>query len=212
MKVSIRLTTLATAALALAGTLGAQQRPASNGGARPESRAASRPAGHDAARPGYASGGRYVARTPAPRGNAASMAGRPGPGARLERYAPARTGYAAERTSFNERRDVRDDVRRDGYRVPVARYGRPLITRAYATPHAYGAYRRYGGELPFGWDRVVVFHGFFPVAYAGFCEAVPADYGYLLPPMAPTYDPCLFGDRVIVFDRFSRSIVFVATL
>jgi hypothetical protein len=30
--------------------------------------------------------------------------------------------------------------------------------------------------------------------------------------MAQSYDPCLFGDRVIVFDRFSRSIVFVATL
>ena len=57
-----------------------------------------------------------------------------------------------------------------------------------------------------------MFGGFFPVAYAGYCEAVPYDYDYLLPPMAPSYDPCLFGDRVVVFDRFSRSIVFVAAL
>ena len=67
-------------------------------------------------------------------------------------------------------------------------------------------------RLPFGWESRVVFGGFFPIAYGGYCDAVPYDYDYLLPPMLPTYDPCLFGDRVIVFDRFSRHIVFIATL
>ena len=71
----------------------------------------------------------------------------------------------------------------------------------------------YGGRaFPFGWESSVVFGGFFPVAYAGYCADVPLDYDYMLPPMSPYDDPCLFGDRVIVFDRFSRHIVFVATL
>jgi hypothetical protein len=133
---------------------------------------------------------------------------------------------------------ARNDVGgRVGYRVPVAEHGRPLITRANATGRDYGrssAYgeTRFGGErgfrggrefrdgrwfyagraFPFGWEGRVVGGGFFPIAYAGYCDAVPLEYDYLLPPMAPSYDPCLFGDRVIVFDRFSRSIVFVATL
>ncbi|MFI5245366.1 MAG: hypothetical protein ACHQQR_09100 [Gemmatimonadales bacterium] len=71
----------------------------------------------------------------------------------------------------------------------------------------------YGGRaFPFGWESRVVFGGFFPIGYAGYCDAVPYDYDYMLPPMLPSYDPCLFGDRVVVFDRFSRHIVFVATL
>jgi hypothetical protein len=75
-------------------------------------------------------------------------------------------------------------------------------------------YNRWGGRLvlPIGWGPRVVFGGFFPVEYASYCEAVPDDYDYLLPPMEPSYDPCLFGDRVVVFDRFSRSIVFIAAL
>jgi hypothetical protein len=66
--------------------------------------------------------------------------------------------------------------------------------------------------LPIGWGGRVFFGGYFPVAYSGYCEAVPDDYDYMLPPMEPSYDPCLFGDRVVVYDRFSRSIVFVGAL
>jgi hypothetical protein len=134
------------------------------------------------------------------------------------------------RVDVRDRVDVRGraDVRgRDGYRpLAVAEHGRPLITRngfvggrEFGRPGFRGirvgpGFNHFGGRLvlPIGWGGRVVFGGFFPVAYAGYCEAVPDDYDYLLPPMAPSYDPCLFGDRVVVYDRFSRSIVFVAAL
>src|ERR1035437_5296152 len=136
--------------------------------------------------------------------------------------------------TYGSRNDPRAGA---GYRVPVAEHGRPLITRGYAPGREYGrpaayAGSRIGGDrgfrggrefrdggwfyggraFPFGWESRVVFGGFFPMGYAGYCDAVPYDYDYMLPPMLPSYDPCLFGDRVIVFDRFSRHIVFVATL
>jgi hypothetical protein len=75
----------------------------------------------------------------------------------------------------------------------------------------FGA-RGFRGGLPLGWEGRIVFHGLFPAGYAGYCEPVPVDYNYMLPAMAPSYDPCLFGNRVIVYDRFSRSIVFVAAI
>lgn len=120
------------------------------------------------------------------------------------------------------------DIRgRNGYSpVGVAGHGRPLITRGgfvgargygragYGGRHFGPGYNRWGGRLalPFGWGDRVIFGGYFPASYMSYCEAVPDDYDYLLPPMEPAYDPCLFGDRVVVYDRFSRSIVFVAAL
>jgi len=199
MKLSIRLAALAITAVALAGPLAAQQhhdrgrsQGRGYGGASPRQAA---PVQHYAqVRGGMRGGGAYQ-----PRGG---------------------NGYAAPRgNAWGARGGVGE---RGAYRVPVAEHGRPLITRGYG---AYGRPAYYGergfrdsrgffirADLPFGWERRVIFGGFFPLAYAGYCEAVPYDYEYLLPPMAPSYDPCLFGDRVIVFDRFSRSIVFVATL
>ena len=55
-------------------------------------------------------------------------------------------------------------------------------------------------------------NGYFPAAYASYCEAVPVDYDYMLPEMLPNYDSCLFGDRIVVMDRFSRGIVFTTVL
>jgi hypothetical protein len=109
---------------------------------------------------------------------------------------------------------------RPDVRAPIGRVSRPLITRAYPGPRGFGGSRVFRGagrfsvrgDLPFGWERSVVFHGYFPVGYASYCEPVPVEYDDMLPPPNPDYDPCLFGDRVIVVDRFSRSIVFVATL
>ena len=158
-------------------------------------------------------GGRYAYQ---PRGNPAGQNG----------YQSR--GIPAGQNGYQARNDFRD---RGGYRVPVAEHGRPLITRVSAPGREYGrspvyAGARFGGDrgfrggrwffggraFPLGWEGRVVFGGFFPVAYGGYCDAVPYDYDYLLPPMLPSYDPCLFGDRVIVFDRFSRHIVFVATM
>jgi hypothetical protein len=252
MKLTIRLTTLAITAVALAGVAGAQQQRSN---ARPGAR--SQPArSHTDNRPRqdvrpqqYASsranvrGGHadYQARS-APRGGN-GYASRPDP--------RGGNGYASRPglrggNGYQPRNDLRggsavrtgNEFRGDvGRRVPIADHGRPLITRANATGREYGrspAYSetRFGGErgfrggrefrdgrwfyagraFPFGWEGRVVSGGFFPIAYAGYCDAVPVEYDYLLPPMAPSYDPCLFGDRVIVFDHFSRSIVFVATL
>ena len=203
MRLSTRLTTLAITAFALAGTLGAQRTNA-----------------HPAA-----------AHSQAPRGNTASRAR---VDTRTQHYAPARADVRGRadvraRADVRGRAEVRGDFRgREGFRavddrrVPVAAHGRPLITRSGYVParvyggSVYGGPRfegvaRFGG-LPFGWDRRVVFHGFFPESYVGYCQPVPVDYDYMLPPMAPSYDPCLFGDRVIVYDRFSRKIVFAATL
>jgi len=123
---------------------------------------------------------------------------------------------------------ARNDFQGGDRRNPVAGNGRPLITRGGVYRGAYGgAYggqriwreSRFGGGgfyfrsgLPFGWESRIMLNGYFPVSYGGYCDAVPVDYEYLLPPMLPSYDPCFFGDRVVVFDRFSRSIVFVAAL
>ncbi|MFI5243905.1 MAG: hypothetical protein ACHQQR_01685 [Gemmatimonadales bacterium] len=229
MKLSIRVATLAITAVALAGALGAQQRTNAHSGARsqpPRSQAGSRAqAGAQVRVQHYApsradfGGGRYAAQ---PRGNS-----------RVQASYQAR-GNPAGQNGYQARNDFRD---RSGYRVPVAEHGRPLITRVSAPGREYGrspayAGARIGGDrgfrggrefrdgrwffggraFPLGWEGRVVFGGFFPMAYGGYCDAVPYDYDYLLPPMLPSYDPCLFGDRVIVFDRFSRHIVFVATL
>ncbi len=209
MKLSTRLTTLAITAAALSGVLGAQQRSSS----------------------------RAVAHAPAPRGHADNRVRQD---VRTQRYAAARPDVRGRsevqaRNDFRGRDDirgrsdlrVRDDFRgRDVRPLAVADHGRPLITaRGYAPGAVYGrspvyAGARFGAErgfvpragLPYGWDRRVVFHGFFPVEYASYCDAVPVAYNYMLPPMAPSYDPCLFGNRVVVYDRFSRNIVFIATI
>ena len=105
--------------------------------------------------------------------------------------------------------------------MPVAAHGRPLITRgAYGRPAfvggiRYGAgFNRFGGRLalPFGWENRIFVRGFFPVSYMSYCEPVPVDYEYMLPQMQPNYDSCLFGDRVVVMDRYSRGIVFAAVI
>jgi hypothetical protein len=174
--------------------------------------------------------GQSFARSQPPRGQVDNRARQD---VRVQQY--ARAGIDARGgNAYGPRNDPRAGT---GYRVPVAEHGRPLITRGYAPGREYGRPVAYGGSrfggdrefrggrefrdggwfyggraFPFGWESRVVFGGYFPGAYAGYCDAVPYDYDYMLPPMMPSYDPCLFGDRVIVFDRFSRHIVFVATL
>ena len=232
MKLSIRLTAVAIAAVAFAGVSGAQQR----GGGHSGGGGASRSSGHAT-----------QARSPAPRGHAQSFARQD---VRVQRYAAPRAEVRGRNTvqarndfrgrsefagrsdfrggiDVHDRVDARGRVDVRGRPIAVAGHGRPLITRGgFESPRGFerpgfrgGAhfgrgYNRWGGRLvlPIGWGDRIVFGGFFPVAYGGYCEAVPYDYDYLLPPMEPSYDPCLFGDRVVVFDRFSRSIVFVAAL
>jgi hypothetical protein len=251
MKLSIRLTAAAIAAVALTGAAGAQQRGGGghSGGSRAsghsQSAGGSRSPGYSqqargSRSPGYA----QQARAQAPRSFARQDI-------RVQRYAAPRADVRGRndlqgrndfgRNDLAGRNDVRGhvdvrahvDVRgRDGYRpVAVADHGRPLITRGgfvgsrgygrpgygrpgYGGAHFGAGFNRWGGRLalPIGWGGRVVFGGFFPADYVNYCEAVPDDYDYLLPPMAPSYDPCLFGDRVVVYDRFSRSIVFIAAL
>jgi len=216
MKLSIRLTTLAFTAVALAGTIGAQQRPGGHGSAHSQA-----PRGH------AGNGARHEVRVQhyAPsRGERGDVRGRDSYQARGDfrgRTGPAPRADLRGRNIPAARNDFRG---REDYRVPVATHGRPLITRGYAPVGGFGRAGVYargprfgavGGfglraGLPLGWESRVVFHGFFPLEYASYCQPVPQSYDYLLPAMAPSYDPCMFGDRVVVYDRFSRSIVFVA--
>lgn len=239
MRLSIRVTAVAIAAVAFASVAGAQRRGGgghagggmrSSGGHAPQARAqVSRGSSQGFARQNVQVH-RYAAAPQAAYGGRAAFTGRNQFTARNEF---ANRGGGRPNVDPRARVDVRG---RDGFRpVGVAEHGRPLITRGggYVSPRGYRpgegrafagrgygrghfgpGYNRWGGRLvlPIGWGDRVIFGGFFPVAYASYCEAVPYDYEYLLPPMDPSYDPCLFGDRVVVFDRFSRSIVFVATL
>jgi hypothetical protein len=215
MKLSTRLTTLAITAVAVAGVLGAQQR---NEGRSAQRAQAPRPQAAQHAQ--------------APR---ARSENRGRQDVRPQQYAGSRTDVRG-----SNRYEARNDPRghslaasssefrgRDGYRPPVADHGRPLITRGgvagrvYGRPAYYGGarygyagYNRFGGRLmlPFGWESRIVVRGFFPLSYASYCEPVPVDYEYMLPEMLPNYDSCLFGDRIVVLDRFSRGIVFTAML
>jgi hypothetical protein len=213
MKLSTRLTTLAITAVAVAGVLGAQQR--NEGRSAPRAQAPrAQPAQH----------------SQAPR---AHMENRARQDARPQQYASSRTDVRAS-NRYEPRNDPRgrtvadrgNEFRgREAYRPPVADHGRPLITRggarAYGRPAYYGGarygyagYNRWGGRLalPFGWESRIYVRGFFPLSYASYCEVVPPDYEYMLPEMLPNYDSCLFGDRIVVIDRFSRGIVFTAML
>jgi hypothetical protein len=223
MKLSTRLTTLAIAAVAVAGVLGAQQRN--------ENRSAPR---------AQAPRAQASQHTQAPRGR---VENRGRQDSRPQQYASSRAdvrggnGYAARPDPRGGNRfDTRNDPRAHSLaagsnefrgRPPVADHGRPLITRGgiagrvYGRPAFYGGarygyagYNRFGGRLalPFGWESRIVVRGFFPVSYASYCEPVPPDYEYMLPEMLPNYDSCLFGDRIVVLDRFSRGIVFTAML
>jgi hypothetical protein len=207
MKNTLRLTTLAIAAVAFvaaAGALGAQQRSSVHTSARAQA-----PRGHTESR---------VRQDVRPRSYAQAR-----PEVRGRNDFAARAD-ARGRADFSARADVRgrDDFRgRDSRVVPVASHSRPLITRsAYGRPAfvggiRYGAgFNRFGGRLalPFGWESRIVVRGFFPVSYMSYCEPVPVDYDYMLPEMLPSYDSCLFGDRIVVMDRFSRGIVFAAEL
>jgi hypothetical protein len=227
MKLMTRMTTLAITAVALAGVLGAQQRTNGRGAPRSQPRAS----GPATVRSQPRMSGQSFARVQQPpRGQ---MDFRARQDVRGQQYSRAGADMRGGNT-YQQRNVYRTPT---PYRVPVADHGRPLITRGvapgrdYVRPNVYGG-TRFGGDrefrggrefregrwfyggraFPFGWESRVIFGGFFPIGYAGYCDAVPYDYDYMLPPMLPSYDPCLFGDRVIVFDRFSRHIVFVATL
>jgi hypothetical protein len=215
-----RLTTLAIAAAALAGTLGAQQQRGGNNHSAPRAQVSRAQAPRA-----------QMSRAQAPRANYAENRARPD--SRSNQYArpdvrgradfgargvPARNEVRG-REDFNGRNDFRG---RNDSRVAIADHGRPLITRAGFVGRAgfnggirFGAgFNRWGGRLvlPFGWENRIFVNGYFPAAYSTYCEAVPADYDYMLPDMQPNYDSCLFGDRIVVMDRFSRGIVFTAVL
>ena len=66
--------------------------------------------------------------------------------------------------------------------------------------------------LPFGWERRIVLYGVFPWAYDPYCDEVPYDLEYLLPPLYRGHHRFIFGDRLIVIDRITRHIVLVIRL
>ena len=231
MKLSIRLTTIAITAVAFAGVLGAQQRSCGRTGraragraraqarrAQPVTRASRRACAADVRAQRYRAAILRRSRCASERFTRANVQTRRAPCRGRNDVARPRRCSGAERTSAAAM----------SYR-PVGgrrRTGRPLITRGgvvdSARLRARGVSRRALRRRiqSLGWPPRAAgrlgqsrhLRRVLPGAYAGYCEAVPYDYDYLLPPMAPSYDPCLFGDRMVVYDRFSRSIVFAAAL
>ncbi|HEV8409503.1 MAG TPA: hypothetical protein VGQ30_03275 [Gemmatimonadaceae bacterium] len=214
-----RLTTLAIAAAALAGTLGAQQRGGNYGG---NNRSAPRAQAPQRAQAPRAQAPRnYAENRSRPESRPMQQYARPEsrPMQQYGRPDSRPSQYARSRPDVRGHTDFRGDDRRG---IPVADHGRPLITRGgfagregFNGGVRYGAgFNRWGGRLvlPYGWESRLYVRGYFPVAYSTYCEPVPPDYDYMLPDMLPNYDSCLFGDRIVVMDRFSRGIVFTAIL
>jgi hypothetical protein len=121
----------------------------------------------------------------------------------------------------NVRNDVRADVRvdeRGRFGAPSAAFrgriddrwrdGNALGMRRYlSSGRNFGVFAGYRARLPFGWDRRVYLNGFFPVDYDIYLRPVPPDLDYLLPPLYDGYARFVFGDRLVVMDRFSRRVV-----
>ena len=218
MKLSTRLTTLAITAVAVAGVLGAQGRNEGRSSA-PRGQAPRAQA------PQHAQAPQQHAQAP----RAAPMQNRGRQDARPQQYAGSRTdvrgGNRYEPRNDPRSRAVADrgnEFRgREGYRPPVAQHGRPLITRGGYRGVSYGGgYRYWRGvdrfgvriALPFGWYQPLYVRGYFPVNYYNYCEPVPYDLEYMLPEMYDGQTSCLVGDRVVVYDRASRGISFVAVI
>jgi hypothetical protein len=66
--------------------------------------------------------------------------------------------------------------------------------------------------LPFGWDQALYEDGYFPPEYDAWCDTVPVQLEYQLPPLYRGYRRFIFGDRLIVMDQFTRRIVLVVRI
>jgi hypothetical protein len=129
-------------------------------------------------------------------------------------------GRAGRDVHADVRERVRADIRTDGRgraAVPTGafrgriddrwRQANEFGMRRYFNSGHFGAFAGYRARLPFGWDRRVYLNGFFPVDYDLYLRPVPADLDYLLPPLDDGYARFVFGDRLVVMDRFSRRVV-----
>lgn len=87
-----------------------------------------------------------------------------------------------------------------------------IVVQFFSSPR-YRYVPRYAYQsLPYGWDRVVYEDGYFPPEYDAWCDSVPADLEYQLPPLYRGYRRFIFGDRLIVIDRITRNIVLVVRI
>ena len=82
----------------------------------------------------------------------------------------------------------------------------------FASPRYYYAPRYAYASLPPGWEDVIYADGFFPEYYDQWMEPVPLELEYRLPPVYRGYQRFLFGGRLIVIDRLTRSIVMVVRI
>lgn len=70
----------------------------------------------------------------------------------------------------------------------------------------------YRGWLPFGWERRIVLYDYFPLEYDPYCEPVPYELDYVLPPLYRGHRRFLFGDRLVIIDRITRNVLLVIRL
>jgi hypothetical protein len=87
-----------------------------------------------------------------------------------------------------------------------------IVVQFFSSPHYRYAPRYPYQSLPYGWDRVVYEDGYFPPEYDAWCDNVPVDLEYQLPPLYRGYRRFIFGDRLIVIDRITRNIVLVVRI
>jgi len=88
-----------------------------------------------------------------------------------------------------------------------------IVHEYFAVPHHYRPGWSYRARfLPFGWERRIVLYGYFPVEYDPYCDEVPWELDYVLPPLYRGYHRFILGDRLIVVDRITRNILLVIRL
>jgi hypothetical protein len=87
-----------------------------------------------------------------------------------------------------------------------------IVVQFFSSPRYHYAPRYAYQSLPYGWDRVVYENGYFPPEYDAWCDNVPVDLEYQLPPLYRGYRRFIFGDRLIVIDRITRNIVLVVRI
>ncbi|HVT37724.1 MAG TPA: hypothetical protein VHE78_01645 [Gemmatimonadaceae bacterium] len=92
--------------------------------------------------------------------------------------------------------------RKDNARIAVQFFSSPRYRYTARNPYR---------SLPYGWDRVVYEDGYFPREYDAWCDNVPVDLEYQLPPLYRGYRRFIFGDRLVVSDsEFTRRDFLVA--
>ena len=87
-----------------------------------------------------------------------------------------------------------------------------ILIQWFSQPRHYYNPRYAFSRLPYGWEDVIYEDMYFPAEYDAWTDEVPLELEYQLPPLYRGHRRFIFGDRLIVIDRFTRNIVLVVRL